>query len=290
MRRLRLLHQHRVDPLDFARHRDRRRERRHVEAGHGLLERLRRRQALCLLLLETSERRLRLVDGGLALGRQVHARALRSGDGRRQRRYVGTRRGRLHGLLRLEPNLAQLANQFSRLHGARAGLQPDDDLGHPLGALGLEAVEHAERHEDSLPAQLVLLGRHLHVGADGGCLLPGRARVAARDLRHVTKVRGELGVGHAVRVARARHAQRVEHAGRVQLARDRRLVPRVCRLAVVWLEATDEVELRRLEHVVQAGQLRAEGVDDALELGRLELGALAARLGLRGVLEEPLEH
>ena len=65
-------------------------------------------------------------------------------------------------------------------------------------------------------------------------------------------------------------------------------LPASARLVVVWLEATHKVRLGGVEHVVELGELHAEGVDDALELVGFDLLLAAGRGLLLG--EERAQH
>ena len=80
-----------------------------------------------------------------------------------------------------------------------------------------------------------------------------------------------------VREAFARGLDRLDDTTRVELALHHRLDVHVRRLFLIRLDTADEMRLRGLEGPDELVEARAEGVDDADKLGRLEAGGPAAR-------------
>mmetsp|Transcript_31658 Transcript_31658/g.93122 ORF Transcript_31658/g.93122 Transcript_31658/m.93122 type:complete len:713 (+) Transcript_31658:1590-3728(+) len=215
-------------------------------------------------------------------------------NGRPERLDILLRRGGQHRLQRLLAHTPQLTRRLAGDVAAPGRLNGDGDLCLHLEPARAQALEHARGEEDARLAAAELLAGHAELLEQRQHAVLGRL---ARELRlgaetgNHEEVAAKLVKGHAVGESGAGDTQRVEHARRVELARDDGVLDQVGLLLVVGLEAAHEVQVALVERADEVRELRREGVGDALELGRLELLPVARRgRHVRRLGEELLEQ
>mmetsp|Transcript_45573 Transcript_45573/g.152012 ORF Transcript_45573/g.152012 Transcript_45573/m.152012 type:complete len:208 (-) Transcript_45573:1679-2302(-) len=167
--------------------------------------------------------------------------------------------------------------RLSRALAAEGRLQRDDGHRAPHGASRLEPGHDAGSQKDlCLPNAVPAVGeqrrRRRTRPVDGGGSLGGRrAGEPAKELQ-------EGAAGQAVRVRRARDADRLEHARAAQLLGDECIVELCGDALRVRLDAADVVDVRRLDGAHQRAELLLEACANRR---REERAALPAALLLR---------